>query len=226
MGDTAKPFLPLERRARVAIVFFWIFIAAAALFALCLVLALAQGINMYTDAELEFEGVGGTAVALLMVVAGIVFAGDFLVCIVVFLMWLYRARRNLPSLGVIDARWSPGWAIGWWFVPIMALFRPYQLVREVWQASDPTTSPGWRRDTPPGFFGWWWGLFLTFSIFGNVTDNFAKVHGGNPTLGTAAWLTAIDVLMLFAGIGAAWCAIRIMRDITVRQTQRHQVGAF
>jgi Domain of unknown function (DUF4328) len=140
---------------------------------------------------------------------------------------LYRARANLPALGISDARWSPGWAIGWWFVPIMSLFRPYQLVREVWQASDPMTSSGWRRDAPPSvFFGWWWAFFLVYCTGGRLTERYSRIVGQQPTLETAAWLTAVDVLALFAGIGAAWCAIRIMRDITERQRQRHQMGTF
>jgi len=227
MTEGTRPYLPLERRARAAIICFWVFIAASALLALGLILARSQGMNLYTeDDDLEFENAADAAAGVLVTVGGVVSVIDLLVCIIVFLMWLYRARANLPALGVSDARWSPGWAIGWWFIPIMSLFRPYQLVKEVWQASDPMTSPGWRSNAPPVFFGWWWALYLAYWTGGRFTDRYSRIAGKQPTLDTAAWLTAVDVVALAAGAAAAWCAIRIMRDITERQRQRHQVGAF
>ena len=30
-----------------------------------------------------------------------------------------------------------GWAIGPWFVPILNLFRPWQIAVETWEGSDP-----------------------------------------------------------------------------------------
>lgn len=50
--------------------------------------------------------------------------------------------------------------------------------------------------------------------------------GGTPSFDTAVTFTFIDVAVLIAGIGSALCAMRIVKDITARQTQRYQVGAF
>ena len=47
------------------------------------------------------------------------------------LMWVHRAYRNLPALGARDMAYSPGWAVGWWFIPFLNLVRPYQVVREI-----------------------------------------------------------------------------------------------
>ena len=47
---------------------------------------------------------------------------------IAFLMWIFRASQNLPRLGAVGQRFSPRWAVGWWFVPIMLLFRPYQAI--------------------------------------------------------------------------------------------------
>ena len=47
----------------------------------------------------------------------VVFAMQFPTAIAL-LMWVYRASKNLEPLGVQGQRFSPAWAVGWWFVPI------------------------------------------------------------------------------------------------------------
>ena len=70
-----------------------------------------------------------------------------------FLMWVHRVARNARALGARDLRFSPGWAVGWYLVPIMQLFRPYQAMKEIWLASDPnvpvsTAEQRARKPTP------------------------------------------------------------------------------
>ena len=52
-------------------------------------------------------------------------------------MWCHRVYRNLPALGAQSLRFSPGWAAGAWFVPVLWMWRPYEVLREVWQHSRP-----------------------------------------------------------------------------------------
>jgi Domain of unknown function (DUF4328) len=59
------------------------------------------------------------------------------VCAVVFVVWTYRGYRNLAPLGASGLRFANGWAIGGWFVPVMFLWRPKQVVNDMWRASAP-----------------------------------------------------------------------------------------
>ncbi len=43
---------------------------------------------------------------------------------VVFLMWTYRAYKNLPALGGKQLVSTPGMAIVWWFVPLVNFYNP------------------------------------------------------------------------------------------------------
>ncbi len=43
---------------------------------------------------------------------------------VCFLIWTYRLTANLRSFGVPGLKHTPGWAVGYFFVPIMSLFHP------------------------------------------------------------------------------------------------------
>src|ERR1700754_3506800 len=54
--------------------------------------------------------------------------------IIVFAVWIHRANRNARALGAVGMRFSPGWAVGWFFVPIANLWKPYQAMKEIWQA--------------------------------------------------------------------------------------------
>jgi len=81
-----------------------------------------------------------------------------------FLMWVHRAHKNLPSLGATDLRFTPGWVVGWFFIPIMCLFRPYQAVAEISKASDPkvdaTDGASWKSVAALPLVGWWWAFFI------------------------------------------------------------------
>ena len=217
-------FRPLESRARLVTIFFRCFIGLSAVAALTTAMAPIIGVSLNSDIASPLEDTPqGIAVLLLSGIAVVLYFIILMFCFVVFLMWLYRARSNLPALGADDVRWSPGWSIAMWFIPIMSLFRPYQVVKETWQASDPGSLPGWRRDPPPDIFGWWWGLFLVYSFSSNATDGNSTPMGGTPSFDRA---TFIDVAVLIIGLASALCAMRIVRDITTRQTQRYQLGAF
>jgi hypothetical protein len=54
-----------------------------------------------------------------------------------FLMWVYAAHKNLPALGTPHPQFTPGWAVGWFFIPIMNFFKPCQAIMELAEGSDP-----------------------------------------------------------------------------------------
>ncbi len=45
---------------------------------------------------------------------------------VFFLMWFHRVYRNLPALGAAGLKYTPGWAVGFWFIPFLNFVRPAQ----------------------------------------------------------------------------------------------------
>jgi Domain of unknown function (DUF4328) len=87
-----------------------------------------------------------------------------------FIAWLHRAYRNLEALGAEGLRYGPGWAIGAWFVPILNLFRPAQIVRDVWRGSHPYLADplAWRDTAVPLTFALWWAAHLLSGVFGGI----------------------------------------------------------
>jgi hypothetical protein len=70
---------------------------------------------------------------------------NFLVLVVIFCIWIYRANYNARQLGATDMKFSPGWAVGWYFIPIANLWKPYQAMCEIWQAS--AAPANWQHQT-------------------------------------------------------------------------------
>ncbi|MGH9096998.1 MAG: DUF4328 domain-containing protein [Acidimicrobiales bacterium] len=48
---------------------------------------------------------------------------------IVFLIWQYRSASLARRLSY-PARHSPGWGVGFWFIPIVNLWMPYQAIRD------------------------------------------------------------------------------------------------
>jgi hypothetical protein len=97
-----------------------------------------------------------------------------LTIIPVFLVWLYHASRNAEDSGY-PQRWSPGWAIGGWFVPVIFLWFPYQIVSDIWRAGQP---PERRARTPWPVVAWWTCWLLAWVTGFQYTHTARSVHIG------------------------------------------------
>lgn len=75
--------------------------------------------------------------------------------------WMYRCHRNLEALGHRELDSKHIWVIISWFFPVLNLFCPFQVMREIWWRSHPlaTNSP----DSAPAshLVFWWWLLRVT-----------------------------------------------------------------
>lgn len=84
-----------------------------------------------TTADLDSADTFSRAVAIPALVM-------YLAAGVVFLVWLWRARINSElSGGPAAHRRARGWVLGSWMTPVANLWVPYQVVSDIWRASDP-----------------------------------------------------------------------------------------
>src|SRR5262249_25032795 len=56
-------------------------------------------------------------------------------CGIAWLAWQHAAVANLRALGSRRTRFTPGWSVGWWFVPLMNIFRVPQVLGDTWRRS-------------------------------------------------------------------------------------------
>lgn len=144
--------------------------------------------------------------ALLLLVTGI--------C---FLIWTYRLNRNLRALGVAGLKFTPGWAAGYFFIPVISLWKPYQAFQKIWRASDPGPAPrsgrAWQNLPVPALLGFWWVLWM----ISNAVDRLAARSPNDPE---AEMVSA--VFSLVSGI-LALCVVRLF---TARQERTARLLAL
>ncbi|MFA5966107.1 MAG: DUF4328 domain-containing protein [Sphingomonas sp.] len=119
---------------------------------------------------------------------------------IVFARWIYVAGSNLVDADVMDLEFTPASRIWWFFVPIASLFKPFQGMRELWNASH-GIYPG---DVSSSLVATWWGLWLLANMVGYATGVIANPSGNNPAI---IWVscgvdiaTAVTAIMMIRGI--------------------------
>jgi hypothetical protein len=83
--------------------------------------------------------------------------------LIFILRWIYFANFNAHQLGAIGMRFTPGWSIGWFFIPIANFWKPYQVMKELWQVSK--NSSTWRVQSVSPLVPWWWFLIVGPQVF-------------------------------------------------------------
>ena len=137
----------------------------------------------------------------------------FIVTAIVFLSWVHRANRNARALGAEGRQFTPGWAVGWYFVPVMFLWKPFQAMREIWQAS---AQPGnWRNVQTPPLLGWWWALYLSSQILSNVAYRLSEKIDG---VDDALWASSVTTLSNICG-----GALDVLAFLLVSKIARNQI---
>jgi serine/threonine-protein kinase len=162
---------------------------------------------------------------------GLVQALWFLVSAWLWLAWFWRAYANLPALGARRLRYRRWWALGAWLLPIFSLFRPKQVLNDVWRASDPDLPPEagdrWRGRPVTRLLGWWWLAFLASVLVRSVTTESVHAAASFMLLGllpeqldryqaSAGAQVLADLLTVLTGL----LALRVVRRVSARQERR------
>jgi hypothetical protein len=155
-----------SERAKNVIVLFWVFFGITVI----AIISTYMEYNLLQKALTESVSVDeANANDIRQRIIGIVEILIHIVLIVYFIMWFRRAYYNLHSLGCY-VQYSEGWAAGAWFVPFLNLFRPYQIMKEIWDRTQERTYAGTEiaRIESSAILGFWWFLWIVTSIAGNI----------------------------------------------------------
>jgi TRAP-type C4-dicarboxylate transport system permease small subunit len=207
--DGTVPEQPKDLTALGAVAFATAAVATLGTCAAALVLGRATRIRIEQGHDAVDWSLGvyyaATVLAVIALVAGFVTGS----------MWLYRARKNAELLDPErhHAR-GAGWAWGGWVTPVVALWFPFQVVRDVRRAVAPLPSAA--------LIAFWWTLFLATEIGWRTSLNLqgdALNRFGDPaTAHAASVITAAVMVAALAGWG------EVLRAITVEQHQAMYAG--
>ena len=154
-----------SQRIRYAILFQWIVVGVS-------VLALASRVAEYLmlqkmaagatvpHAEVEANDwrqqvIGGIQLVLI------------LMAFIALVLWAHRAYANLHRLRQTPRPRHTEGAAGWgWFVPVMNLWYPYQVLKDLWVLTQRYAQPDGaiRYERDNGLIGGWWALRI-FAVF-------------------------------------------------------------
>ena len=139
-----------------------------------------------------------------------------LVAGILFISWLYTAHHS-ARMDRAALRHASGWAIGGWFVPVLNLWRPFQMVTDVRRGAT-----GDRDADVPRTQGWWWGTLLASYVLSSVSGWFYDEAASTPDAEPGAYLEALATAARWERytcaltILAAVLAIVVVREISAR----------
>ena len=128
------------------------------------------------------------------------------------LTWCFCANENLHALSPDDSkiRYTPGRTVLWWFIPLLNLWMPYNIMAEMWRGSlalvhDP------EYDNENLIFRWW----LTFLAIG-VSSKIAESTANSATS------TCFLFIMHTCALVSAQTLIKLTRRINRTQAATRQ----
>jgi hypothetical protein len=134
---------------------------------------------------------------------------------VLILMWIYRANYNARQLGAEEMRNTPGWAVGWYFIPVAFFWKPYQAMKEIWQASaDPSN---WKAQNPPGTLPLWWFFWIASNLIANAS---LRLSIRDESINGMILGNALDLVGELVSIPLSLLLLRIVRDVHRMQMAR------
>jgi hypothetical protein len=141
--------------------YFGIFVSILALFAGCLEYNFYQGLSDGLYSTEDIASIDENFKDKWLETAGI-FQISVLLQMIAFFMWVYRINSNTHALRVVGMKFTPGWAVGWFFVPLASLWKPYQVLKEIWNSNHftPIEETGIKKNAT--FIKWFW-LFTLLS---------------------------------------------------------------
>jgi hypothetical protein len=201
---------PKGKRAKQAILWIWI----------VLVFDMACGISGYMEYNLYQAMAHGVEVpedvmdandmrdSVICIFATIA----YIISVVTFLKWFRRAYHNLHQ--TLDHRLAhrEGWAVGSWFVPIINLYRPYLIMKELYQKTKEwLTNKGMEQNLTTHSVGWWWALWILSGVIDYICFKLAMMIE-TETIDEAITHNVMYMISCVMMIPLALITVKIIKD--------------
>lgn len=213
--DTVRPN---ATRAKNAELFIWVVLAVGFVSFISSwmqydLLTNVQNGGAYTDDQLTFNDLREFVMGILQLII-------YLTSGVVFIMWFRRAYYNLGLRTTLAH--DDGWAAGGWFVPIISLYRPYQMMQEIDQGTGLLIE---KRSAKPEkdngmLMGIWWVLWIASGIVSQlVFRRSLRAEGIADLLNT----TMLDMISFVPDIPMGILAVLLVRKIADKEERLLQL---
>ncbi|PUB31676.1 uncharacterized protein DUF4328 [Promicromonospora sp. AC04] len=127
-------------------------------------------------------------------------------------LWLYKSRMSAQGANpsFVHER-GKVWAWLGWAVPVVNLWFPYQVVRDVRRATSPRPATG---------IGWWWAAWLVGYFVGESADKTSSRTSAGLTELASNVVVPLEVVSSIGMVVALVLWVRIVREVTAWQRER------
>jgi hypothetical protein len=205
-----------SNRARIAVILMAVIILFSVLSIVTAVIELNIYSN-YSDQQTLYDITDDEAVTVFIVgMVQMLWLVLVILFIIIYLMWKYLVFHNLQAARVQGLKHSPRGAAGWYFVPFANLIKPYEVMKEIWQATFYSEgTEAWKDRKASRLITFWWLTYLIGNVIaGQNTFN----HDG--TIGSyrmdAILICISEPLIIAAGV----LLIVLIKRITDEQDRR------
>lgn len=139
--------------------------------------------------------------------------------------WTFKSNKLARSLGAKDMKYSPGWSVGWYFIPLLNLIKPYLALKEIYLA---TLNPqrfevdADVEDQPESLniLKLWWFGSIGERIFGFYLK---QVSRGSDTMEQLFYLNKLLIASEFISLATTLMWIWLFREFSRRQDETYQM---
>lgn len=87
----------------------------------------------------------------------------FILSVFLFSRWTYLMSYNAHIVGGYYVRFTPTWAVLWYFVPLANLWKPYQAIKEITKVFGVKKAQGMKQSKRPLILPIWWTLWIAYN---------------------------------------------------------------
>jgi len=127
---------------------------------------------------------------------------------VLFMRFLYKAVQQARGFTTPYTYVSPGWAVGYWFIPIMNLYRPFEAVKALFKACAQQAGGDGKPAAGEQLLGAWWGMFLVSNVAGWMLARSDIDLGSIAGISTYAEYSIGCNLLLIIAVALFWLVIK------------------
>lgn len=144
-------------------------------------------------------------------IVGLISIVAYIVSCVTFIQWFRRAYYNLHLIKPGHLSHSEGWAAGSWFVPFINLYRPYQIMKELYLETEIILSQKIKdfKNITTYVLGIWWTLWIINNFVGQFVFRYGMAA---ETVDQLIITTVTSMVGNVLGILLALVAIKIVKD--------------
>jgi hypothetical protein len=151
---------------------------------------------------------------LFAVLGALTYFPALILAMILFLVWVHRATRNLIALGAKGRRlYTPEEAVWGFLVPIANLVRGRRVMVMLWTESQPRAldENGIPMRVKTTLVNWWWGLYLVWAIV------LGRLEFGHGPLAEQLMRWALPFVV---ELTAALLFVRMLRATQARQDEQ------